>query len=181
MQGLQYMLNMDHSYYSHITNKQDIKHMNLAMNDASALNITWQQFKKQQEVNPEYYKASQLVADLILNSQDMLLGHVLCLDKTQLMRTVTCNEQLRLPPNHIEQMQQAAAEQVFKTNLLQQMWEVIVDSSILPMRRCRQSCKSGKHKCVMETGPKAHTMPMAISLSLSIYIYCLYIYIYIYI
>ena len=33
------------SYYSHITKEQVLEKMNLAINDATALNISWQQFK----------------------------------------------------------------------------------------------------------------------------------------
>jgi len=97
MRGLRYILNIEHSYYSHITNEEVINRMNLALNDATALNITWEQFKIQKEVANQRYKATKLVGDLILERQETLLGHILRLDHTDLMRKVTCDEQLRRP------------------------------------------------------------------------------------
>ena len=97
MRGLRYILNIDHSYYSHISNEEVINRMNLAINDATALNITWSQFKIQKEVANEDYKATKLVGDLILDRQEILLGHALRRDNTNLMRHVTCNSELRRP------------------------------------------------------------------------------------
>jgi len=97
MRGLRYILNIDHSYYSHISNEEVINRMNLAINDASALNVTWEQFKIQKEVAHEHYKATKLAGNLILERQEILLGHVLRLDSSNLMRHVTCNDQLRRP------------------------------------------------------------------------------------
>ena len=62
-----------------------------------ALNITWEQFKIQTEMSNQKYKATKLVGDLILERQDILLGHILRLDSTDLMRKVTCDDQLRRP------------------------------------------------------------------------------------
>jgi len=97
MRGLRYILNIEHSYYSHITNEEVINRMNLALNDATALNITWEQFKIQKEVANQKYKATKLVGDLILERQETLLGHILRLDHTDLMRKVTCDDHLRRP------------------------------------------------------------------------------------
>ena len=63
--------------------------MNLAINDAENLNVTWEQFRIQKEVANKHYKATKLVGDLILERQETLLGHVLRLDGNDLMRTVT--------------------------------------------------------------------------------------------
>ena len=97
MRGLRYVLNIDHSFYSHISNEEVINRMNLAINSATSLNITWEQFKIQKEVANEDYKATKLVGDLILDRQEILLGHVLRRDTSNLMRKVTCNNQLRRP------------------------------------------------------------------------------------
>jgi len=97
MRGLRYILNIDHSFYSHITNEEVINRMNLAINDAESLNITWEQFKIQKEVADQKYKATKLVGDLILERQERLLGHILRLDQHDLMRKVTCDENLQRP------------------------------------------------------------------------------------
>ena len=52
---------------------------------------------KYKKVANKHYKATKLVGDLILERQETLLGHVLRLDEHDLMRTVTCNSQLRRP------------------------------------------------------------------------------------
>ena len=92
-----YILNIDHSYHSRISNEEVVNRMNLAINDATDLNLTWEQFKTQKEVANKHYKATKLVGDLILERQETLLGHILRLDDNDLMRTVTCNSQLRRP------------------------------------------------------------------------------------
>jgi len=97
MRGIRYILNIDHSYYSRISNEEVLNRMNLAINDANNLNITWEQFRIQKEVANQHYKATKLVGDLILERQETLLGHVLRLEDNDLMRTVTCNNQLRRP------------------------------------------------------------------------------------
>ena len=71
--------------------------MNLAINDAAELNISWEQFKIQNEVTKRKYKTTKLVGDLILERQELLLGHMLRLDTSNFMQHVTCNEQLRRP------------------------------------------------------------------------------------
>ena len=71
--------------------------MNLALNDATDLNISWEQFRVQREVTNKDYKATKLVGDLMLERQETLLGHVIGLNEDDYMRTVTCNSQLRRP------------------------------------------------------------------------------------
>ena len=100
MRGLRYILNIDHSYYSHITNEEVIDRMNLAINEAEALNITWTQFKVMKETQHEEFKTTKLVGDIILDRQETLLGHVLRLPQSDIMRQVTCNENLRRPYQH---------------------------------------------------------------------------------
>ena len=97
MRGRRDILNIDHSYYSHTTNEEVIEKMDLATNDATALNTSWNLFNIQKEVANEDSKATQLVGDLILDGQETLLGHVLRLELNHIMRKVTCNEQLRCP------------------------------------------------------------------------------------
>ena len=71
--------------------------MNLALNEADDLNISWNQFKVQKEMLNENYKSAKLVGDIILERQQTLLGHVLRMDTNDLMRQVTCDENLQRP------------------------------------------------------------------------------------
>ena len=51
-----------------------INRMNLALNDATALNITWEQFRIQKEVANQTYKSTKMGEDLTLERQETLLG-----------------------------------------------------------------------------------------------------------
>ena len=53
--------------------------------------------ESKKEVANKQYKATKLVGDLILERQEKLLGHILRLDHSDLMRKVTCDENLRRP------------------------------------------------------------------------------------
>jgi hypothetical protein len=97
MRGLRYILNIEHSFYSHTTNKEVLDKVNLLINEVDPLEITWEQFKVDKATQNEDYKATKLVGDLILERQLTLLGHVLRRDQSNLMRKVTCDEQLRRP------------------------------------------------------------------------------------
>ena len=96
MRGLRYILNIDHSYYSHVTNEEVINKMNLALNEAD-VTMSWEQFRMDKELNNEHYKSTKLVGDIILDRQMTLLGHVLRLPTSHIMRQVSCNENLRRP------------------------------------------------------------------------------------
>ena len=97
MRGLRYILKIDHSYYSHITNEEVIERMNLALNNATDAGKTWTQFRIDKEFKNEDYKKTKLVGDLILERQMTLLGHVLRLDSNHLMRSVAFDDNLKRP------------------------------------------------------------------------------------
>ena len=50
MRGLTYILNVEHSYYSHISNEEVIDRANLAINKCEDQEITWQQLKVDKNV-----------------------------------------------------------------------------------------------------------------------------------
>ena len=45
MRGLGYILSIEHSYYSRISNSEVVEQMNLHLNNAEHANITWEQFR----------------------------------------------------------------------------------------------------------------------------------------
>ena len=75
MRGLRYILNVDHSYYSHITNEEVIEQANLAINKCADQEITWAQFKADRKT--KNVKEVTLVGDVILMRQEHLLRHLI--------------------------------------------------------------------------------------------------------
>ena len=86
MRELRYILKIEHAYYSRISNEEVINRANLALNDALALNTSWQVFLGQTE-NPKKVK---MVGEIIKERQMKLLGRVLRLLETDPMKEATC-------------------------------------------------------------------------------------------
>ena len=81
----------------HIRNEEVIAKANLEINKEDSLTTNWEQFKVAKEVANENYKEITLVGDPILKRQEILLGHIIRLPTSDLMRQVTFNEQLQRP------------------------------------------------------------------------------------
>jgi len=96
MRGLRKMLNIEHSYYSHITNEEVIERANICLNKAESLDITWQQFMIDKEFKDEI-KYIKLVGDIIEERQLSLLGHVIRREPSELIRRVALDENLNRP------------------------------------------------------------------------------------
>ena len=90
------MLNIEHSYYSHITNEEVIERANICLNKAESLDITWQQFMIDKEFKDEI-KYIKLVGDIIEERQLSLLGHVIRREPSELIRRVALDENLNRP------------------------------------------------------------------------------------
>ena len=98
MRGLRYMLNIDHSYYSHISNDEVIERANKVLNKIDTSNITWQQFLIDKAARGEEVKKIKLVGDIILERQQTLLGHLIRRDRNEdLMRWVSIDNDLQRP------------------------------------------------------------------------------------
>jgi len=97
MRGLRYMLGIDHSYYSHETNDSVLEKANLVLNKAQNPNLSWQQFRQQQDDDGQEIKTIRLVGDIILDRQKTLLGHLLRRDDSDLMRHVAFDDELKRP------------------------------------------------------------------------------------
>ena len=98
MRGLRYMLNIDHSYYSHISNEEVIEEANKVLNKIDTTTITWEQFIIDKAARGEEIKKIKLVGDIILERQQTLLGHLLRRDRNEdLMRWVKIDSDLQRP------------------------------------------------------------------------------------
>ena len=71
--------------------------MNLLTNKANPLEISWQQFCIDKQLQRLQYKTAKLVGDLVWDRQIQLLGHVLRRDPEDLARKVTCDNDLKRP------------------------------------------------------------------------------------
>ena len=91
------MLGIEHSYYSHITNEEVTTKANLVMNEATNLDISWEQFKIDSQLAEDDCRNIVLVGDLILARQQKLLGHILREAPNTHMRKVSLDWNLQRP------------------------------------------------------------------------------------
>ena len=91
------MLGIEHSYYSHITNEEVLRKANLVMNDATNLDISWEQFKIDSQLAEDDCRKVVLVGDLILARQQKLLWHMLRDAPSSHMRKVALDENIQRP------------------------------------------------------------------------------------
>ena len=98
MRGLRYILDIDHSYYSRVSNEQVVAKANLLLNSIPPeQQITWHQFKVDCINNNHEYKNIKLVGEIILDRQQTLLGHLIRSPMSNLQRKVAFDEKLKRP------------------------------------------------------------------------------------
>ena len=97
IKGLRYILGIEHSYYSHVTNEEIIGKANLVLNKKDIETLTWNQFIVDSNVDPAKIKTTTLVGDLVLLRQQKLLGHILRRDSTDILREPTVDSDLNRP------------------------------------------------------------------------------------
>ena len=98
MRGLRYILQIEHSYYSHVSNQEIYDKINIVLNKGTDINITWQEFIVNQRFdNPK--KITKL-SDYIMGQQGKLFGHVIRADANDPMRLPTINEKLETAGVH---------------------------------------------------------------------------------
>ena len=97
VKGLRRILGIAPAYYSGISNEKVIERMNLVINRANPLEISWQQFCIDKQLQRQKYKTTVLVGDLVWDRQIQLLGHILRRDSDDLIRSVTCDSMLERP------------------------------------------------------------------------------------
>ena len=97
VKGLRKILGIAPAYYSGVSNEKVIDKMNLVINKVNPIEITWQQFCIDKQLQRQKYKTITLVGDLVWDRQTQLLGHILRRDPQDLARTVTCDNNLERP------------------------------------------------------------------------------------
>lgn len=95
MRGLRYILKIEHSYFSRVSNEEIYKRANIALNNGEDLNITWQEF-----INASKYANPRMITKLstyVMDRQASLLGHLIRADDADIMKRATLdpNEKLQ--------------------------------------------------------------------------------------
>ena len=95
MRGLRYILKIEHSYYSRISNEEVYDKINIILNKGTDIDITWQEFITANRFD----KPKQIVklSDYVMNQQNKLLGHVIRADPLDPMKQRTINNDLQIP------------------------------------------------------------------------------------
>ena len=84
MRGLRYILKIEHSFYSHITNEEVYEKANIALNKGTDLNITWQELIAAGRFDKP--KMITKLSDFVMKQQNKILGHIIRAPVTDLMR-----------------------------------------------------------------------------------------------
>jgi hypothetical protein len=98
MRGLRYILQIEHAYYSHVSNQEIYDKTNIILNKGTDINITWQEFI----VNQRFDNLKKIVklSEYVMRQQGKLLGHIIRADKNDPMRLPTINDKLETPGVH---------------------------------------------------------------------------------
>jgi hypothetical protein len=104
MRGLRYILKIEHSYYSHVTNEQVYEKTNIALNKGTNLDISWAEFI----AAGDYDKIKEIVklSDFVMKQQNKILGHIIRAPLQDIMRRpamgrhLTQNEQMYKRTGH---------------------------------------------------------------------------------
>ena len=95
MRGLRYILKIEHSYYSRISNQEVYDKINIILNKDTDINITWQEF-----IAAEHFDKPKTIvklSDYVMRQQNKLLGHVIRADRMDPMRLPTIDSNLNTP------------------------------------------------------------------------------------
>ena len=79
MRGLRYILEIEHSYYSRVSNQEVYDKINIILNKGTDINITWQEF-----IAAEHFDKPKTIVELsdyAMRQQNKLLGHVIRADQ----------------------------------------------------------------------------------------------------
>ena len=95
MRGFRYILKIEHSYYSRVSNQEIYDKINIIYNKGTDINITWQEF-----IAAEHFDKPRTIvklSDYVMRQQNKLLGHVIRADILDPMRLPTINSRLETP------------------------------------------------------------------------------------
>ena len=97
--GLRYILGIEHSYYSGISNEEVYERVNIALNEGQDLNIEWSHFMSAHKFAD--IKTLEKVSDYIMRQQNSLYGHIIRADENDIMRNITITESLEPPKRDV--------------------------------------------------------------------------------
>ena len=99
MRGLRYILGIEHSYYSAISNEEVYERVKIALNEGQDLNIEWSDFMSAHKFSD--IKTLEKVSDYIMRQQNSLYGHIIRADAGDIMRKITITESLEPPKREV--------------------------------------------------------------------------------
>ena len=104
MRGFRYILKIEHSYYSRVSNHEIYDKINIIYNKGTDLNISWQEFIAANHF--DHPKKLVKLSQYVMNQQNRILGHVIRTPKIDLdpMRTVTIDDNIQMPGVHIKRV-----------------------------------------------------------------------------
>ena len=97
MRGFRYILKIEHSYYSRVSNQEIYDKINIIYNKGTDINITWQEFIAASHFdNP---KTLTKLSDYVMNQQNRTFGHVIRIptENQNPMKTSTIDSHLQMP------------------------------------------------------------------------------------
>ena len=97
MRGLRYIFRIDHSYYSHISNEQVLQQATIELNKCDSNTMTWEQFIADPSLRGAGGKEIKLVGEILKERQQVLLGHIIRRPGYDMIRRVTCDDNLVRP------------------------------------------------------------------------------------
>ena len=97
--GLRYILGIEHSYYSGISNEEVYERVNIALNEGIDLNIEWSDFMSAHKFSD--IKTMEKVSDYIMRQQNSLYGHIIRADENDIMRRITITEDFEPPKRDV--------------------------------------------------------------------------------
>ena len=97
MRGFRYILKIEHSYYSRVSNQDIYDKINIIYNEGTDINITWQEF-----IAANHFDAPRKLvklSDYVMNQQNRTRGHVIRIPEEipDPMRTVPIDRNLQMP------------------------------------------------------------------------------------
>ena len=97
MRGFRYILKIDRSYYSRVSNQEIHDKINIIYNKGTDLNITWQEVIAANKF--DHPKKFTKLGDYVMSQQNRTLGHVIRVpaENNDPMKTATIDKNLQMP------------------------------------------------------------------------------------
>ena len=104
MRGFRYILKIEHSYYSRVSNQEIYDKINIIYNKGTDLNITWQEFIAANHF--DHPKKLVKLSECVMNQQNRIFGHVIRTPTTDQdpMRTVTIDQNLQMSGVYVKRV-----------------------------------------------------------------------------